>query len=241
MNSNTHIKILLMQLNSVGQASLTVSGNSMIPVLNNGDVVTLRQESQYIVGDILIYLYKDRKLLIHRLLWIYNDRYYCKGDNSLRLEDIDASKIIGKVVLVNGRELPIQNPYHTELSYKVNRLFVKKYRYNSSRLVNDSIYKHYKNIVINKGASFMLYQTNPNLEYIQTDERSKVAFDPDNKTTFFLDEVSQDILEVMKNPKTIENIVEELSKIYDAPKEEISNDIEVFLTDAITKNLVITK
>ena len=241
MNSNTHIKILLMQLNSVGQASLTVSGNSMIPVLNNGDVVTLRQESQYIVGDILIYLYKDRKLLIHRLLWIYNDRYYCKGDNSLRLEDIDASKIIGKVVLVNGRELPIQNPYHTELSYKVNRLFVKKYRYNSSRLFNDSIYKHYKNIVINKGASFMLYQTNPNLEYIQTDERSKVAFDPDNKTTFFLDEVSQDILEVMKNPKTIENIVEELIKIYDAPKEEISNDIEVFLTDAITKNLVITK
>ena len=241
MNSNTHIKILLMQLNSVGQASLTVSGNSMIPVLNNGDVVTLRQESHYIVGDILIYPYKDGKLLIHRLLRIDNDRYYCKGDNSLRLEDIDASEIIGKVVLVNGSELPPQKPYHTELSYNVNRLFVKKYRYNSSKLVNDGIYKHYKNIVINKGASFMLYQTNPNLEYIQTDEQSKVAFDPDNKTTFFLDEVSQDILEVMKDPKTIENIVEELCKIYDAPEEEISNDIEVFLTDVITKNLVITK
>ena len=108
-------------------------------------------------------------------------------------------------------------------------------------ITKGALYKHYKNIVINKGDSFMLYQTNPNLEYIQTDEHSKVAFDPDNKTTFFLDEVSQDILEVMKEPKTLENIVEELSKIYDAPKEEISNDVEIFLTDAITKNLVVTK
>ena len=68
-----------------------------------------------------------------------------------------------------------------------------------------------------------------------------MAFDPDHKTTFFLDEVSQDILEAMKEPKTLENIVEELSKIYDAPKEEISTDVEVFLTDAITKKLVVTK
>ena len=241
MNTDTQIKVLRLQLNTVGYTAMTVSGDSMIPALSDGDVVTLKQEDQYHVGDILVYLYKEGKLLIHRLLRIYNGRYYCKGDNSLRLEDVDISEIIGKVVLVNGNELPPNSPSHTKLSYAINRLFVKKYRYDSSKLVNDHLYKHYKNIVINKGASFMLYQTNPNLEYIQTDEHSKVAFDQENKTTFFLDEVSQDILEVMKEPKALENVVEELSKLYDAPKEEISNDVEVFLTDAITKNLVVTK
>ena len=241
MNNDTQIKILQLQLKTVGHAMLTVSGDSMVPVLSDGDVVTLKQENQYMVGDILVYPYKEGKLLIHRLLRIDNCRYYCKGDNSLRLEDVDISEIIGKVVLVNGNELPPNSPSHTKLSYAINRLFVKKYRYDSSKIVNDHLYKHYKNIVMNKGASFMLYQTNPNLEYIQTDEHSKVAFDPDHKTTFFLDEVSQDILEAMKEPKTLENIVEELSKIYDAPKEEISTDVEVFLADAITKNLVVTK
>ena len=82
MNTDTQIKVLRLQLNTVGYTAMTVSGDSMIPALSDGDVVTLKQEDQYHVGDILVYLYKEGKLLIHRLLRIDNGRYYCKGDNS---------------------------------------------------------------------------------------------------------------------------------------------------------------
>jgi len=92
MNNDTQIKILQLQLKTVGHAMLTVSGDSMLPVLSDGDVVTLKKEDQYKLGDILVYPYKEGMLLIHRLLLIDNCRYYCKGDNSLRLEDVDISE-----------------------------------------------------------------------------------------------------------------------------------------------------
>ena len=70
MNNDTQIMILQLQLKTDGHAMLTVSGDSMLPVLSDGYVVTLKQEDQYRVGDILVYPYKEGKLLIHRLLRI---------------------------------------------------------------------------------------------------------------------------------------------------------------------------
>ena len=46
MNNDTQIKILQLQLKTVGHAMLTVSGDSMLPVLSDGDVVTLKKEDQ---------------------------------------------------------------------------------------------------------------------------------------------------------------------------------------------------
>ena len=63
MNNDTQIKILQLQLKTVGHAMLTVSGDSMLPVLSDGDVVTLKKEDQYKLGDILVYPYKEGMLL----------------------------------------------------------------------------------------------------------------------------------------------------------------------------------
>lgn len=56
--------------------------------------------SAYEIGSILVYLYKSEGILTHRLLQIENKRYYCKGDSSFRLEDIDYESILGKIVKV---------------------------------------------------------------------------------------------------------------------------------------------
>ncbi len=77
--------------------SAKVKGNSMFPVLVNGDVVDIliSQDEQYHIGDILVFPYQNEGVLIHRLLKKENGRYFCKGDNSFRLEDVPADAIIG--------------------------------------------------------------------------------------------------------------------------------------------------
>ena len=78
---------------------LTVSGTSMLPVLRPGDTIMIRKKDSCGPGDILVFLYQNSELLVHRLLKIEAGRYFCKGDNSFRLEDVDDTQIIGAVSL----------------------------------------------------------------------------------------------------------------------------------------------
>ena len=98
--------ILRSQLNSNRDADISVTGVSMEPSLRAGDVVTIRRTESYEIGDILVFLYKNNELLIHRLLRIKDQRYFCKGDNAFRLEDVLYEQIFCKVVKVNGENLP---------------------------------------------------------------------------------------------------------------------------------------
>lgn len=80
---------------------ITVAGISMNPILYEGDVVTIQPQENYIIGDIVVFTYKYGELIIHRLIDIQDVDYFCKGDNSFRLEDITKEQIIGKVIAVN--------------------------------------------------------------------------------------------------------------------------------------------
>ena len=114
--------ILRSQLNINRNAEITVTGISMEPSLHAGDVVTIRRFESYEVGDILVFLYKNNDLLIHRLLRIKDKKYFCKGDNAFRLEDVSYEQIFGKVIKVNGEDVPSPSSQQIELSY------VKYYR-----------------------------------------------------------------------------------------------------------------
>lgn len=102
--------------------SIKISGNSMSPTFNDGDMITFFKENDYVLGDILVFWYKNN-LLVHRLLKIYNDIYFCKGDNSFRLESVEKEHIIGKVKLINSIPVTRWNSSLIELSYLVNREF----------------------------------------------------------------------------------------------------------------------
>lgn len=101
---------------------MKVSGSSMYPILNDGDTITICLKKDYKIGDILVFQYKNDAILVHRLLKIQNGRFFCKGDNSFRMEDVEKDKIVGYVLIDH-------DPHNTEDfiidSIRINRIFHK--------------------------------------------------------------------------------------------------------------------
>lgn len=114
------INILMLRSRIPKPFNLIVSGVSMLPVLQAGDIISVCRQDIYEIGDILVFVYKNNDLLVHRLLKIEKDRYFCKGDNSFRLEDVSANQIIGAVQLSND---PHDTVEFVNDSYQINRIF----------------------------------------------------------------------------------------------------------------------
>ena len=136
-------KILLAQVSYDRDVCISVTGVSMNPTLLEGDTITIRKSNIYDIGDILVYFYKD-ELLVHRLLKIQRERFFCKGDNSFRLEDMPYENIVGKVILRNGGNLSPCPNWLIPLSYQVNRTF-RKFGYDVGQTKKSGIYRFYYN------------------------------------------------------------------------------------------------
>lgn len=236
MDNNVLVQLLPKIIKLKGQANVTVFGISMEPSLFEGDIVTIQKCDKYSIGDILVFNYKNEGVLIHRLLR-YNNRYFCKGDNSFRLEDVDLNEIIGKAVLVNGTPIPDWPEWKINLSYLVNRTFVKN-RYDKTETKKTSIYKLYKALILRKEDTIMNYKKTEKMDFIITDETSLAVFDSESGDTYFFDETGLDILNCIDEPCSLESILKKLCGIYDVSAEAIKNDVEEFLADTITKGIV---
>ena len=135
-----HIKAWLKFNNPI---TMTVNGVSMQPTLFAGDSIKVNQEKEYHKGDILVFFYKNNTIIVHRLLYFQNNMYYCKGDNSFRIEDVLKEQIIGKVISINGNNVPYCSPDLITLSYMVNRAF-RKSGYNTEITKKNGIYLFYQ-------------------------------------------------------------------------------------------------
>lgn len=131
--------IMTIIMNHKGCCDITIRGTSMEPVLYDGETHSLIKKDRYAEGDILVYEYKNEGLLAHRLLKIENNRYFCKGDNSFRLEDITEEQIIGKIQVDD----PNNTSEFIEASYKISKLF-RKCRYNHEEIIKQDEYIVYK-------------------------------------------------------------------------------------------------
>lgn len=230
-------KLLFVQVRSGKPVDITVEGVSMQPTLTASDVVTLVSREEYDIGDILVFTYKQEGLLIHRLLDKQEGRYFCKGDNAFRLEDITQEQIVGKVIAVNSDPLPSCPSRLATLSYLVNRAFVRC-RYDVEKTKQTEIYGLYKKSILNKGDSIMIYQKNNALNYIQTDDTSLAVYDPESGDTHFFDETGIDILNSLAEPCDMDGLLNKLCQIYDAAPEDIRGDVEEFLQEAISRKVV---
>lgn len=236
MNRQNENKLLQLFLRTKGYASLTVSGSSMEPSLHSGDIVTIEAFPVYNLGDILVYSYKNEGLLIHRLLK-QESRYYCKGDNSFRLEDISFGDIIGKVVSVNNQPIIPWRDWEIQLSYSVSRQFLRC-MYDKTKTTQTDIYKLYNTLILQKENNSMIYQKNLDLDYIYADASSLAVFNPENSNTYFFDETGIDILNILTEPCDLNSLLERLCQIYDATPEEIRSDVEEFLAETIQKKVI---
>ena len=232
-------KILLAQLCAGREMPITVTGVSMNPTLYENDIVTVKRANSYEIGDILVFAYKG-ELLIHRLLKIESGRYFCKGDNSFRLEDMEISDIYGKVILKNGLPLETMPEYLIALSYQVNRVF-RKCGYNIQKTKESGIYRFYYKTIRKVEDNTMNYKKNTDMDYIPADETSLAIFDPESGDTHFLDETAIDIINCLDDPCDIDTLLDRLCEISEATPDDIRQDVEEFLAQMIAKKVIIAE
>lgn len=208
----------------------------MNPTLFEGDKVLVKKCDEYGAGDILVFDYKNEGILIHRLIK-KDKRYLCKGDNALRLEDIDENQIIGKAVLVNNTSIQSWDEWKINLSYLLNREFVK-FCYDINKLKESRIFKLYSALILRKEENYMKYKITDKMDYILSDETSLAVFDPEKGNTYFFDETGIEILNCLHHPCNIEMLLDKLCSIYSATPQEIKSDVEEFLAETVTKGIV---
>ena len=93
-----------------GVTILKVSSNSMVPTFKKGDLIFIKKQKEYNVGDIITYevIEQDTKYLVtHRIIEKCENGYITKGDanNTKDEETIYENVIKGKLFLV------IKNPF----------------------------------------------------------------------------------------------------------------------------------
>lgn len=230
-------KILFSSLRIGREMDVTITGISMNPTMYEGDTVTICRSDVYEPGDVLVFLYK-RNLLIHRLLKIENGRYFCKGDNAFRLEDMTIDDIAGKVILHNRKPLKRFPPQWLALSYLVNRAF-RKYKYDIEQTKQSGIYRFYHQILWKDEDQTMKYQKNNAMDYISADETSLAVFDPESGDTHFFDETGIDILNALDEPSDLNTLLERLCMIYDTTPNDIHEDVLAFLVECISKKVIV--
>lgn len=69
-----------------------VNGNSMEPGFYKGDLVVLRTETDYQVGDIVAYKYPQLGNVFHRIVEIKGNAYFLKGDHNSWIDSYQPSK-----------------------------------------------------------------------------------------------------------------------------------------------------
>ena len=210
MESRFITKILPLLIKSKGAVSIIVKGHSMFPLLKDGDNVTICISNEYYVGDILLFVYKNDELLLHRLVNKSN-RYYCKGDNAFRLEDINKDQIIGKLTHVNGAKIEKWASWKTALSFKISRIFFRN-RYDLQKTKNTYIYRFYEHIILNNSKD-IIYKKNTNVDFIQSERDVLTVFNPARNETFIIDDIGTSIINIVSDGCTIDGIVNRIGTL----------------------------
>jgi coenzyme PQQ biosynthesis protein PqqD len=87
----------------------------------------------------------------------------------------------------------------------------------------------------------MIYILKKHIEKIKLDNGQDVLFDPDSGNTHVLDEIGSEVLALCNGSNSIDEMVNNLSSEYNAPVDEIRQDVEAFLNDLIEKAVLDTK
>lgn len=101
---------------------LTVVGTSMIPIICEGQSISICRKDTYEIGDILVFIYAKDRIIVHRLLDIRGDRYFCKGDNSFEMEEFGNDQVIGAVLLKHDNH---KTEEFVRASRHINTIFKK--------------------------------------------------------------------------------------------------------------------
>jgi hypothetical protein len=113
-----------------------VGGRSMLPFIQDGDVVTVSAlcDASPGIGDVIAFVHPEtKKLLVHRVSAKTPFFIFPKGDNALQVDGmVPPQNILGRVVTVerNGREVSLGlGPERSVLAFLVRRRFFHSWIY----------------------------------------------------------------------------------------------------------------
>lgn len=104
---STRSKVISHILTSKGSVDLLASGTSMFPLIREREICRFTKcEKAYLRrGDILLYESSHGHLVAHRLILQIGDKYLCKGDSNIGVDEwISKNQIIGKMLYVRKRK-----------------------------------------------------------------------------------------------------------------------------------------
>lgn len=104
-------ELIALQLENGGRARLTVTGDSMLPMLRHRrDAVELIPVSdRQRKGDIVLYRRADGQYVLHRIIALEGEGYICCGDNQVMREPVSHAQLIAAVdgFIRNGKHYSI--------------------------------------------------------------------------------------------------------------------------------------
>ena len=87
-------------VNSGYAAAVIVSG-SMKPAVSVDDLLIIKGEKSYNIGDIVTYLSENGSLITHRIKEVTKDGYIMQGDaNNTPDDEVSQKRLIGKAVVI---------------------------------------------------------------------------------------------------------------------------------------------
>lgn len=91
-------EVIRLQLDNGGKATLTVTGSSMLPMLRNRrDMVVLIPPAAPKVGDVALFVRKNGRYVLHRIVAATETGFLCCGDNQDVCESITPEQIVAVV------------------------------------------------------------------------------------------------------------------------------------------------
>ena len=122
--------ILQMQMENGGQAFLTVTGSSMLPMLKplRDRVWLVDRRDQLHQGDVILYRRNNGQYVLHRIIQL-SKQIVCCGDNQWQRETIQDTQIIASVCAFdrNGRHYTVDAwTYKLYTWFMVSLFFLRK-------------------------------------------------------------------------------------------------------------------
>ncbi len=87
-------------LDAFGKYTGLTSGTSMLPLLHQGkdNIIVVKPEGRLKKYDVALYVTKEGKYILHRVVEVHDDHYIITGDNLLAKEYVTDDMICGKLV-----------------------------------------------------------------------------------------------------------------------------------------------
>jgi PqqD family protein of HPr-rel-A system len=84
----------------------------------------------------------------------------------------------------------------------------------------------------------MKYKRNPDFDFIKIDEENITVFDPDSGNTHVIAGTGADILKLVNDENELDDIIRQLTKIYEVSADEINNDVSTFIDSLLERKII---